>query len=471
MTTAQQFNDHAETFVLQAALADQWFDDIARALPQPEMFYRERNQQMYRAITALRIAAKGVDAHTIAVELRKIGGLGGAQNAQWQPEAIEHFTASTSAEVLNYEAHAEEVRAQWVRREMTTVAMKARIAAADQTTDAHDALDDAQQSLSTIAEASSRTTPADIHTIATASRSMMNENRARQHSGMIVGITSGIAALDRLTYGWIAPRFVILAAATSIGKTALLFTQANAALLDKRGVAIYSAEEEPKMLFIRLAAMRAKVNGQMAIAGVLPNAEQMALDIAMATLECEPLEIIDATGWSALDIRAHVRSTQRRMPELEFVGVDYLQKLRPIRRHRDGVRVEMAETSKALFELAHSRKLILFALAQLNRKTQSRENKRPDQSDIQECGNIEQDADSIILVHRPEYYGEDTWHIGGLPCIGEAELLVTKHRGGETKPNGIRVAFHKTWGEFADLDPDRNPPSTMPDDGRYAREW
>jgi replicative DNA helicase len=457
--SAELASRHAEAFVLAASLAPRWFDDIALALPRPEMFYVPRHQAMYRAIAELHTTSQGIDATTIEAALRRRDGIGDAPS-QWTRERIERFVAATPSEVLNYASHAEEVRAQWVRREVIRSAREAQIAAQDQAASAHDALDRAQSDLAHIAESATRSTPPDLRAVARAAVDLISTNRVRRHTGGLVGMPSGIHALDRVTYGWIAPRYVIIGARTSIGKTSLLFSHVANATAAGYGAVVYSWEESPETLFIRLAAIRARVNGQRAIVGDLDTTDQGKLDGAMGQLAIEPLEIIDATGWNALDVRAHARSLKRRMPSLKLVGIDYVQKIRAIDTRLDE-RGRVRETSNALFHLAHDSELVVMCLAQLNRQAQGRADKRPEQSDLKEAGNLEEDADSIVLIHRPEYDGIEFWdNDPSKMCEGQARLLLTKHRGGQTAAHGITVAFHKERAEFADLDFDRTPPQT-----------
>jgi len=268
-----------------------------------------------------------------------------------------------------------------------------------------------------------------------------------ERKGGITGISTGFSELDRLTSGLHPGEMIVIAARPSMGKTALAMNIAeHVAINEKLPLAVFSLEMSSQQLIQRLLCSRARVNLQKVRDGFLSDRDFPSLTSAASKLAEARIFIDDSPGLSILELRAKARRL-RAKEEIQLIVVDYLQLLRSTtRRAQDNRQLEISEISAGLKGLAKELKIPIIVIAQLNRQPEARTGGKPRLSDLRESGSIEQDADLVGLLVRPEIYEED--EDARAEKAGEAELIIAKQRNG---PVGeIALTFLKEFTRFED---------------------
>jgi replicative DNA helicase len=268
-----------------------------------------------------------------------------------------------------------------------------------------------------------------------------------ERKGGITGISTGFAELDRMTSGLHAAEMIVIAARPSMGKTALAMNIAeHVAINEKLPVAVFSLEMSSQQLVQRLLCSRARVNLQKVRDGFLAERDFPSLTAAAAKLAEAHIYIDDSAGLSILELRAKARRLKAQH-DVQLIVVDYLQLLRSTtRRAMENRQLEISEISAGIKGLAKELKVPILVLAQLNRQPEARSGGKPRLSDLRESGSIEQDADLVGLLVRPEIYEED--EDARAEKAGEAELIIAKQRNG---PVGeIQLTFLKEFTRFED---------------------
>jgi replicative DNA helicase len=268
-----------------------------------------------------------------------------------------------------------------------------------------------------------------------------------ERRGGITGISTGFAELDRMTNGLHEAEMIVIAARPSMGKTALAMNIAeHVAINEKLPVAVFSLEMSSQQLVQRLLCSRARVNLQKVRDGFLAERDFPSLTAAASKLAESQIYIDDTASLSILELRAKARRLKAQK-DIKLIVVDYLQLLRSTtRRAQDNRQLEISEISSGLKGLAKELKVPVLVLAQLNRQPEARTGGKPRLSDLRESGSIEQDADLVGLLVRPEIYEED--EDARAEKAGEAELIIAKQRNG---PVGeIPLTFLKEFTRFED---------------------
>jgi replicative DNA helicase len=268
-----------------------------------------------------------------------------------------------------------------------------------------------------------------------------------ERRGGITGIATGFAELDRMTNGLHEGEMIVIAARPSMGKTALAMNIAeHVAINEKLPVAVFSLEMSSQQLVQRLLCSRARVNLQKVRDGFLAERDFPSLTAAASKLAEAQIYIDDSASLSILELRAKARRLKAQK-DIKLIVVDYLQLLRSTtRRAQDNRQLEISEISSGLKGLAKELKVPVLVLAQLNRQPEARTGGKPRLSDLRESGSIEQDADLVGLLVRPEIYEED--EDARAEKAGEAELIIAKQRNG---PVGeIALTFLKEFTRFED---------------------
>jgi replicative DNA helicase len=268
-----------------------------------------------------------------------------------------------------------------------------------------------------------------------------------ERKGGITGIPTGFAELDRLTSGLHPGEMIVIAARPSMGKTALAMNIAeHVAINHKLPIAVFSLEMSTQQLVQRLLCSRARVNLQKVRDGFLAERDFPSLTAAASKLAEAQIFIDDSASLSILELRAKARRLKAQK-DIQMIVVDYLQLLRSTsRRGQDNRQLEISEISSGLKSLAKELKVPVLVLAQLNRQPEARTGGKPRLSDLRESGSIEQDADLVGLLVRPEIYEED--EDARAEKAGEAELIIAKQRNG---PVGeIALTFLKEFTRFED---------------------
>jgi replicative DNA helicase len=407
-------------------------------------FYRESHTVLYRAMVALDARSETIDLLSVTNQLR----LDGQLEIVGGPSYLVELT-SRVVTTANVESHARIILDKYIARELIRTCEEIKLRAFTGEDDTFELLDQAEGALFRLSESRHRKSVSPIKPLAHATLELLDSIDGK-HSG-ITGVPSGLADLDNLTSGWQKSDLIILAARPSQGKTALSLAFArNAAITEKKedrvGVAYFSLEMSAMQLVLRLLCSEAKVDMQRARKGQLTHEEWRRIPIAMGRLTEAPIFIDDTPAITPLELRAKCR----RLKAQENVGlivIDYLQ-LMGSSRHMESREREISLISRSLKALAKELDVPVIALSQLNRSVESRTEKRPMLSDLRESGAIEQDADVVMFIYRPETYGIESVMVKGnqVSAEGVAEVIVGKQRNGPI--DDITVSFIKQYARF-----------------------
>jgi replicative DNA helicase len=271
--------------------------------------------------------------------------------------------------------------------------------------------------------------------------------KLHERRGAVTGLPTGFVDLDKMTMGLHPAEMIVIAARPSMGKTALAMNIAeHVAMNVGKGVAVFSLEMSSQQLVQRLLCSRAKVDLQRVRDGFLSERDFPNLTAAAAKLAAARMFIDDTPGLSIVELRAKARRMKSQY-DIELIVIDYLQLLRSTsRRAQDNRQLEISEISGGVKALAKELNLPIVVIAQLNRQpdTRAKEGGRPRLSDLRESGSIEQDADVVALLVRPEYYETD--EEAKQERAGEAELIIAKQRNGPT--GEVPLTFLKEYTRF-----------------------
>lgn len=412
---------------------------------KPESFYKDANKEIYQAIIDLFNNSEPVDMLTVANQLRELGKLEIAGGAYYLTELTSRVNSAA-----NIEFHSRIVVEQAIKRELIRISSEIQKDAFEDTTDAFMLLDRTEQALFEVSESNVRKNYADMRTIM---REALNELETRKdHKDGLTGIPSGFTSLDRITSGWQNSDLVVIAARPGMGKSAFVVSaMRNAAVDFNLPVAIFSLEMSNVQLVNRLISAEAELEGDKIKKGSLADYEWEQLVHKTAKLSNAPIFIDDTPALSILELRAKSRRLKAQH-DVKLIIVDYLQLMTgdSTRGNSGNREQEIASISRALKNIAKELDIPVLALSQLSRAVETRGgDKRPQLSDLRESGSIEQDADLVMFLYRPEYYGitEDE---NGQPTHGLGEMIIAKHRNGSL--DTAKLKFIGKYTKFTDLD-------------------
>lgn len=441
-----------EEAVLGALMLEKDALSIVIDIVKAESFYKDAHQKIFEAITNLFQRSSPVDLLTVTAELRKMGSLDIIGGAYYLTQLTDRVVSAA-----NIEYHARIVSQKYIQRELIKISSEIITNAYDDTTDIFDLLDTAEKSLFEVAQNNLRRDTQKIDDIMRTAVDALEKLRDRTDS--LTGIPSGFTALDRVTSGWQPSDLVIIAARPAMGKTAFVLSCArNAAVLHDKPVAVFSLEMSSLQLVNRLISGETEIEQEKLKRGTLADHEWTQLHSRIGKLTEAPLLIDDTPALNVFEFRAKCRRLKAQY-DIQMVIVDYLQLMHGKSDGKGGNREqEIGSISRALKSVAKELNIPVIALSQLSRAVESRPaaSKRPQLSDLRESGSIEQDADMVLFLYRPEYYGllEDE---AGNSTAGIAEVIIAKHRNGELatvplKFVGKFVKFQDLDNEFGDFD-------------------
>jgi replicative DNA helicase len=410
---------------------------------RPESFYKDAHQKIYKAILDLSMNEKAIDILTVTEELKKqttLEEVGG-------PLYITQLTSKV-ASAAHLEFHARIIQQKYIQRELIRVSSDIQRKAFDETMDVDDLLDQAEADLFDIAEGNIKKETSKINVLVKEAIHQIEEASKREDH--LSGVPSGFTKLDRLTSGWQRSDLIIIAARPSMGKTAFALSMArNIAVEHKRPIAFFSLEMSSIQLVNRLIVSETELPSDRIRNGRLEEYEWKQLDFKIKSLVEAPIFIDDTPAISIFELRAKCRRLKVQH-QIEAVFVDYLQLMSGTGDNRGSREQEVSTISRSLKSIAKELNIPVIALSQLNRSVELRSgNKRPQLSDLRESGAIEQDADLVLFIHRPEKYDiyEDEQ---GNSLVGLAEIILAKHRNG---PIGdIQLKFRDESAKFMELD-------------------
>jgi replicative DNA helicase len=410
---------------------------------KPEVFYADSHRDIFVAIQELHTESQPIDILTVSHRLRKNGTfekVGGAYR-------ITELT-NRVASAANIEHHAHIIFQKYIQRELISVCSELQREAWEETTDIFDLLDKAEQELYSLSENNLRRNYAPIDVLVYKVVERMEEMRKKGHG--TIGVPTGFRKLDAMTSGWQRSDLIIIAARPAMGKTAFVLTLArNAAIQHQVPVAIFSLEMAAEQLAGRMISAEAEIDSARIRTGQLEPHEQQQLAARIDRLIKAPIYIDDSTPLTIYDLRAKCRRLKSEK-NIQMIIIDYLQLMHAGGNHKGGNREqEIAAISRSLKELSKELDVPVIALSQLSRAVEARGgDKRPMLSDLRESGSIEQDADLVLFLFRPEYYGLEVDE-EGQSTRGIAEVIIGKQRNG---PVGtVKLNYIDRYAKFIDL--------------------
>jgi len=413
-------------------------------LIRPDAFYKESHQIIFNAVSRLFSKGEPVDILTVTNELKFTGEL----EAAGGPFYIAQLT-NRIASAANTEFHARILLQKFIQRELIRISTDIIHDAYEDTTDVFELLDKAENQLFSVGENNMRRNYLDMHSLVR--DAVKNIEAAKNKPGQFTGVPSGFTELDRITAGWQPSDLIIVAARPGMGKTAFVLTIARNVAVDfKRPVAVFSLEMASVQLVTRLISAEAQLPGDKLRKGNLENYEWEQLNSRINTLIDAPLYIDDTPSLSVFELRAKCRRLKAQH-DIQLVIIDYIQLMSAgIDRNSGNREQEISTISRSLKSLAKELNIPVIALSQLNRSVEQRPNKKPLLSDLRESGAIEQDADMVVFIYRPEYYNQNVDN-GGESLAGHSEIIIAKHRNGALKE--VPLKFISKYAKFTDLDP------------------
>ena len=409
-------------------------------------FYRVAHQWIYIAITKLSAKQEPIDMHTVTEQLRKDEKLEEAGGAYY----ITLLTAKVSS-AAHLEYHSHIILQKYLARELIGISTNIAKKAYEDKTDVDDLMQEAESELFQISQQNLKKEVVQINTIIEDARKTML--LASQNEGKTSGIPSGFHSVDKVTAGWQKTDLIIVAARPAMGKTAFVLSMAKNMAVDyNRPVAFFSLEMSNIQLVNRLIMNVCELEGEKIRKGELDNYEWEKFDKRISQLMDAPIYVDDTPSLSITELRSKARRLVKEH-HIECIIIGYLQLMNGSGLNFYSREQEVSMISRSLKALAKELNLPIIALSQLNRGVEGRsgvEGKRPQLSDLRESGAIEQDADIVCFIHRPEYYGLTEDKNTNESLIGVAEFIIAKHRNGATGIEKLR--FKNVFAKFTNLD-------------------
>ena len=432
------FSIEAEISVLGGMLIDR--DAVVRAVEHvtDSMFFREGHRRVFRTMVRLFERGSAVDVITVSEELKKTGELESAGGLEYLAELVD--AVPTAA---NIEYHARIVREKALMRRLIDASSQIiRDVYEPGERAVEEILDQAEARIFQVAQSHDREGFVWIKEILWPT--FEHIERLQQSQTGITGVPTGFADLDRMTTGLQRGDLVIVAGRPSMGKTSWVMNVAQTAAIEHDvTAAIFSLEMSKEQLVQRLLCSEGRVDAQKLRRGKLSSDEYQRLATAAGHLNTAPLWIDDSPGTTVLEMRAKSRRLKSET-KLGLVVVDYMQLMSGSGKAENRVQ-EVSQISRGLKALARELDVPVIALSQLSRAPEQRTDRRPQLSDLRESGSLEQDADVVMFLYRPEYYFGPT-DANGNSIEGEAELIVAKQRNGPT--GMVPLHFHKEYTRF-----------------------
>lgn len=409
---------------------------------QPECFYKDEHQRIFRVIKDLNLAGKPIDLLMVTQELRdrsELDLVGG-------PLYITQLTAKV-ASAAHIEFHARIIAQKHIQRELIHMSSEIQAKSYQDSIELEDLIDFAESSLFKVTEGNISKESVPVKPVISEAIELMKENSVKPEG--MSGVPSGFTGLDRITSGWQKTDLVIIAARPAMGKTAFVLSMArNIAVEHQKPTAVFSLEMSSLQLVNRLIAAETGFGSDKVKTGKLEEHEWVELHSKLENLTSSPLFIDDTPALSIYEFRAKCRRLKSQH-NIGCVIVDYLQLMTTGGDAKFSREQEVSTISRNLKAIAKEIDVPIIALSQLSRAVESREGRRPQLSDLRESGAIEQDADMVLFIHRPEYYGI-TEDAEGNNLQGIAELIIAKHRNGAT--GDVQLRFQSSMAKFSNLD-------------------
>lgn len=408
-----------------------------------DAFYVDKHKTIYKAIEELCMDNKPVDLLTVTEKLK--------QNKKLKEVGGVSFLAQLTQKVasaMNVEFHATIIAQKFVQRELIRASTEIQKRSYDEATDVNDLIDYAESEIFKVSEGHIKRNVLSAKYLIDKAMKAIEDAAAK--GGSMNGVPTGFTKLDQLTLGWQPSDLIIIAARPAMGKTAFVLSMARNMAVDyEKPVALFSLEMSSTQLMMRLIVAESGLTSNDVRSGKLSTEQWKHLEQSTRPLAEAPIFIDDTPALSIYELRSKARRLKSEH-DIQLIIIDYLQLMTAGGDNKGNREQEVAQISRTLKAIAKELNIPIIALSQLNRSVESRTgSKRPQLSDLRESGAIEQDADIVAFIHRPEYYNL-TQDEEGRDTRGMAEVIVAKHRNGAT--DIIPLRFRKEQARFLDYD-------------------
>ena len=433
-----------EEAVLGAMMIDKkGIDDVIDVL-SADAFYDQKHNEVYAAIYELFQNSEPIDLLTVSSLLRKNGKLDFVGGDLYLIRLTQKVASSA-----HIEFHARIILQKYIQRKLISISSEIIENAYDESTDVFELLDDAEAKLFEVTQGNLKKSSEQAGSLV---KQALTKIQEIGNSEGMSGLQTGFTKLDALTSGWQPSDLVIIAARPGMGKTAFVISMAKNMAIDfGHGVAVFSLEMSSVQLITRMISSETGLTSEKLRKGNLEPHEWEQLNVKVKKLSDAPIFIDDTPSLSVFDLRAKARRLVSQHG-VKIIVIDYLQLMTAGGKSGGNREQEISMISRNLKALAKELEVPVIALSQLSRAVETRGgSKRPLLSDLRESGAIEQDADIVSFIFRPEYYGMTEWDDDEhTPCEGQGEFIVAKHRNGGL--DNIRLKFTGHLAKFSDLE-------------------
>ncbi len=442
-------DDQTERAVLGAIFVDPSVVDTILNILKPEDFFNIKNKIVYEAIVELTEKGEIPDFLVVKNYLSSNGKLDAIGGEGYLLLILNDAAPSNTVETV-----AKHVKEKSIVRNLIQIAQNI-IKKSREYKDINELIEEAESQIFKINEERTISHYYELKDVIKDTLNIINELSKKET--VVTGIPSGFYDLDRMTTGFHPGDLVIIAARPAMGKTSFaLSVMHNVSVVEGYPSAFFSLEMSKEQIAMRLLSLEARVPLKKVRSGFLSHDEMEKLAEVSVELSSAPIFIDDTPSLSILDLRAKARRLKKEK-DIKMIIVDYLQLMRSHRR-TENRQQEVAEISRGLKAIAKELSIPVLALAQLSRQAELRSDKRPQLADLRESGSIEQDADLVMFIHRPEYYKKNpTPEEEGL-----AEIIIAKQRNGPT--GTVNLAFIKEITRFENLAKSDYEEETVSDD-------
>jgi replicative DNA helicase len=433
-----------EEAVLGAIMIDKDALAVVINILKPESFYKPQHALIYRAMLTLFEKTQPIDLLTVHEALKKSAELDNAGGIHYLVEL-----SNKVGSAANIEYHARIIAQKHIQRELIRIGTSTVSGAFDETMDVFDLLDETERNLYDVTSGNINRGYESLGALAAKAQKHLEEVSQKEEG--LTGVPSGFTALDRVTSGWQPSDLIIVAARPGMGKTSFVLALArNAAFDHNMPIAIFSLEMASQQLVTRLLSMESEIEGTKMRNGRLDPQEWTKMHQTIERMSEVPIYIDDTPGINIFELRAKCRRLKMHH-DIRMIIIDYLQLMSGRSDNKSGNREqEISSISRALKGLAKELNVPVIALSQLSRAVETRGGaKRPMLSDLRESGAIEQDADIVTFIYRPDYYELDSGVDDTVPK-GTVEIIIAKHRHGPL--DTVQLKFVDKYAKFTELD-------------------
>jgi replicative DNA helicase len=438
----QPASPEVERSVLGAMLIDKNAVPKAIEILKPEYFYEKNNKTVFEAALALYEASEPIDTVSIYEELKRRGKVEQIGGAAFISKLSQDISSAA-----NIDYHSRVILEKWILRELIATSVEIASSAFSGREDVFDLLDEAESKIFGISQEGVKESFKSMDKAVREALELIEAIHSNKKS--VNAVPTGFFELDNLLGGFQKSDLIILAARPSMGKTALALSIArNAAIEHEKPIALFSLEMSDIQLAMRLISAEARINAHSIRTGKFRAEDGAKISRTVHKISKAPIYIDDTPSLSILEMRAKCRRLKAEK-NISLVIVDYLQ-LMTVTSKIESREREISLISRSLKALAKELDIPVVALSQLNRAVESRSDKKPMLSDLRESGSIEQDADVVMFLYRPEVYGITQYTNDNMSTEGIAEVLVSKQRNGPV--GDVRLKFLKDYARFENLD-------------------